>query len=185
MIVGGRSRRVLGVLTLLAGIAGCSAADPALQAPSSTSPSSTTVPTVAAPPPVPTAAPDRCARSTLAGMDLAHRVGQLMMVGVPVNDPIGGYAQLMTQAVGNVFLAGRSSAGAEVIGAAVATLQIQGLNATGAFLQIAADQEGGLVQTLTGPGFSAIPTALEQGRLSPDQLAAPPPRGAGAFGGAN
>lgn len=105
-------------------------------------------------------------------MDLAHRVGQVLIVGVPANDPVGGYARLIPFGVGNVFLAGRSSAGAAVIGAAVNTLQFQALNMTGAFLHVAADQEGGLVQTLTGPGFPPIPTGLEQGRLSPADLAA-------------
>jgi len=93
------------------------------------------------------------------------------MVGVPANDPAGGYARLMPHAVGSVFLAGRSSAGAATIGAAVATMQVHGLNATGAFLQVAVDQEGGLVQTLSGPGFSSIPTGLEQGQLSTTELA--------------
>jgi beta-N-acetylhexosaminidase len=103
-------------------------------------------------------------------MDLVHRVGQLLMVGVPANDPVGGYTQLIPYAVGSVFLAGRSGAGAEAIGRAVTMTQIQGLNATGTFLQVAADQEGGLVQTLTGPGFSPIPSALVQGQLSTQEL---------------
>ena len=43
---------------------------------------------------------------------------------------------------------------------------------TGPGLWLAADQEGGLVQTLGGPGFDELPTAVEQGRLPDDQLAA-------------
>ena len=35
---------------------------------------------------------------------------------------------------------------------------------------IAADQEGGLVQRLRGPGFSAIPSAVAQGELLPGAL---------------
>nr|MBA3412003.1 glycoside hydrolase family 3 protein [Geodermatophilaceae bacterium] len=77
---------------------------------------------------------------------------------------------MIPYAVGSVFLAGRSGAGAEAIGRAVTMTQIQGLNATGTFLQVAADQEGGLVQTLTGPGFSPIPSALVQGQLSTQEL---------------
>ena len=104
-------------------------------------------------------------------MDLNQRVGQLLMVGVPANDPAAGYARLIPHAVGGVFLAGRSSTGAEAVGTAVTTLQLQAINTTGAFLHVAADQEGGLVQTLTGPGFTAIPDGVEQGRLSTAELA--------------
>lgn len=104
-------------------------------------------------------------------MDLFRRVGQLLIVGVPANDPVGGYAQLVPFGVGSVFLAGRSNAGAAVVGAAVTTIQFQSLSATGTFLHIAVDQEGGLVQTLTGPGFPPIPSGLEQGRMTPAELA--------------
>ena len=37
---------------------------------------------------------------------------------------------------------------------------------------VAANQEGGLIQSLKGPGFSMIPSALEQGRLSAATLEA-------------
>jgi beta-N-acetylhexosaminidase len=37
---------------------------------------------------------------------------------------------------------------------------------------VGADQEGGQIQHLTGPGFSTIPTALAQGQLSPATLQA-------------
>ncbi|MBA3799216.1 MAG: glycoside hydrolase family 3 protein [Actinomycetota bacterium] len=117
-------------------------------------------------------------------MNLNQRAGQLMMVGVPANDPVGGYTELVPYAVGGVFLAGRSSAGAEVVGAAVTTLQVQGLNATGTFLHVAADQEGGLVQTLSGPGFSPIPDGVEQGRLSTTELASQTAIWAGELAGA-
>lgn len=93
------------------------------------------------------------------------------MVGVPAADPVAGYARLIPFGVGSVFLAGRSNAGAAAVGAAVTTVQFQAINATGSFLHVAADQEGGLVQTLTGPGFSSIPSGLEQGRSSPAELA--------------
>lgn len=37
-------------------------------------------------------------------------------------------------------------------------------------LLIAADQEGGAVQTLPGPGFDDVPTVMEQGRLGSGEL---------------
>ncbi|MGI8628397.1 MAG: glycoside hydrolase family 3 N-terminal domain-containing protein [Geodermatophilaceae bacterium] len=169
---GNRSRSAVVLAVLMVAITACSAPERAAENPGGTS-GATSPPTASSPPrPAPTAAPDACARAALARMDLAHRVGQVLIVGVPANDPVGGYARLIPFGVGSVFLAGRSSAGAAVIGAAVNTLQFQALNMTGAFLHVAADQEGGLVQTLTGPGFPPIPTGLEQGRLSPADLAA-------------
>ncbi len=85
--------------------------------------------------------------------------------------PVAGYTQLVPYAVGSVFLAGRSSAGAAAVATAVTTLQLQATSTTGTFLHVAADQEGGLVQTLTGPGFTSIPDGVEQGRLSKSELA--------------
>lgn len=104
-------------------------------------------------------------------MDVAHRVGQLLLVGVPVADPVGGYAAVSPYAVGGVFLAGRSTAGVDTVRAAVDVLQYAGIAATGAYLHVATDQEGGLVQALKGPGFTAIPTAVEQGELPAAALA--------------
>ena len=70
--------------------------------------------------------------------------------------------------VGELFLQGRSTAGAAAVAAAVAQLQ-----ATVPLpLQISVDQEGGLVQTLRRPGFDDVPTAVEQGRLDPATLRA-------------
>jgi beta-N-acetylhexosaminidase len=88
------------------------------------------------------------------------------MVGVSVTDPVGSAAVLSGVAVGGLFLQGRSSAGVEAVGAAVAQLQA----AAEIPLQIAVDQEGGLVQTLKGPGFDLVPTAVEQGRQQPAAL---------------
>ncbi len=55
-----------------------------------------------------------------------------------------------------------------------ATRHLAGLasdSATGGLgLLLAADQEGGAVQQLRGPGFTRMPSALEQGDLSPAQL---------------
>ena len=38
-------------------------------------------------------------------------------------------------------------------------------------LFVATDQEGGVIRVLQGPGFSEIPSALEQGRWRPGQAA--------------
>ena len=116
-----------------------------------------------------------CAEQTLAGLDLDQQVGQLLMIGVPVQDPVAGYAALPDVPVGGLFLYGRSSAGAEEVAAQVAELQA----AAPLPLQVAVDQEGGSVQTLRGRGFDAVPSALAQGRMAPADLAAATSRWAG------
>ncbi|MDQ4039725.1 MAG: glycoside hydrolase family 3 protein [Actinomycetota bacterium] len=171
-IAANRSRWAVLLAVLVVAVTACSAPEQTVENPEGTSGATSASTASGTPRPVPTAAPDACARTTLARMDVAHRVGQLLIVGVPANDPVGGYARLIPFGVGSVFLAGRSSAGAAVIGAAVTTIQFQALSTTGTFLHVAVDQEGGLVQTLTGPGFAPIPTGLEQGRLSAADLAA-------------
>ena len=68
--------------------------------------------------------------------------------------------------VGSVILQGRSQLGVR------GTAQITGLLQANAKppLFIAADQEGGQVQVLRGPGFADIPTAVTQGGYSPATL---------------
>ena len=105
---------------------------------------------------------DICAEATLPRLDLAGRAGQVLMVGLPVTDPLAGFDELTPYRVGNVFLAGRSSADADQLSAAISLMQAGAIGRTGTFLHVAVDQEGGFVQTLSGPGFSAIPTAVAQ-----------------------
>ena len=107
-----------------------------------------------------------CADRTLADLSVDEQVGQLLMVGVPAADPASGAAALSGVPVGGLFLQGRSSADAASVAASVAELQ----EGAAVPLQIAVDQEGGLVQTLKGPGFDRVPTALEQGRQDPAAL---------------
>ncbi len=122
------------------------------------------------PTPAPRAPPDACARAALARLDLAGRAGQVLMVGVDINDPQPGYAELAPYRIGSVFLAGRSTAGVDVIRTAVMPLQTDALGTTGAYLHLAVDQEGGNVQSLRGPGFTDLPTALEQAAAGPEAL---------------
>ena len=102
----------------------------------------------------------------LAAMSLPQRVGQLFMVGTPATEvsPVTLRA-IQADHVGNVILTGRSTAG--VVATAKVTSRLQKLASTAATagvpLFISTDQEGGQVQVLRGPGFSAIPSALTQG----------------------
>jgi beta-N-acetylhexosaminidase len=133
----------------------------ATASPAATTPAATTT----RPPPA------SCAERTLAGLDPAHRAAQLLMVGVPADDPTAGRALVTAAAVGGVFLRGRSARPVTEIGSDVAALQAAAAAAGTLPLEVSADQEGGQVQTLSGPGMPTIPSALQQGRLDPASLA--------------
>jgi beta-N-acetylhexosaminidase len=124
---------------------------------SSSAPTTTAAPT----------GPEAEADALLARLDRRQQVLQLFMVGVRL-DGLAAGAPLAEQGVGGLFLAGRSQAASGDL--AAVTSQWQGAAPIG--LWIACDQEGGQVQALKGPGFPLLPSALEQGRLPPDQLAA-------------
>jgi beta-N-acetylhexosaminidase len=98
-------------------------------------------------------------------MDLEHRVGQLLMVGVPVSDIGSGEAVVTRYHVGGIFLRGRSTAPAAVVRVGLDRLQRATVALGGVRLHVAVDQEGGQVQTLRGPDFPPIPAAVQQGRL--------------------
>jgi beta-N-acetylhexosaminidase len=103
---------------------------------------------------------------TLATLDPRARVGQLFVAGVPLTDLASG-AAVVRSGVGGVFLAGRSTR--SVTDLASVTAGWQSLT-RGPRLWVAADQEGGQVQTLSGPGFARLPTATAQGQLPAGQL---------------
>ncbi|WP_460775541.1 glycoside hydrolase family 3 N-terminal domain-containing protein [Microbacterium sp. GXF7504] len=113
--------------------------------------------TTASPTPTPTATAD-----PLDALTLEQRVGQLFMVGTPVEgaDP-ATLAAVAERHAGGVFLHGRSDAGTEAIAGLVS--QFTSLVPAGSPpLWVATDQEGGDVQVLSGPGFDDMPTALTQ-----------------------
>lgn len=133
--------------------------------PTSTRPNPTPTPT-----PHPTATPRPTVPSVLARLPLAARVGQLLMVGVPAaGTSDAALRQLGRYRVGGVILTGRSHAGTSATAALTARVQAA---VPGPAVLVATDQEGGAVQVLTGPGFSAIPSARSQGRWSPAELRA-------------
>jgi beta-N-acetylhexosaminidase len=107
-----------------------------------------------------------------AAMTPAERVGQLFMVGVRSTGSTPAERRaLRRDAVGNVYLAGNTDGDVDDVarvvrraGRAATTHRVEPF--------VSVDQEGGLVQRLKGPGFSRMPTALEQGRRSPADLRA-------------
>lgn len=114
--------------------------------------------------------PDRAHR-LLASMSAAERVGQLFMVDCPTSQLAPNTVQaIQSQHVGAVILDGTSQASASEIAALTSRLELA--NPSRAKLLIATDQEGGLVQRLQGEGFSTMPSAVEQGLMSPAALQA-------------
>jgi beta-N-acetylhexosaminidase len=107
-------------------------------------------------------------------MTEAQRVGQLFLVGVPSNaatpDVVAAVNQyhfgsvLLTKSAASVSALAGGAAGIQ----ALATQQGTG----GVRFLVAANQEGGEVQQLSGPGFSVMPSALAQGQFSVGTLRA-------------
>jgi beta-N-acetylhexosaminidase len=107
----------------------------------------------------------------LQSMTEAQRVGQLFMVGASSTGPDAATMRAISiDHVGSVILTETSHGGVAAIAAVSHGLQ----TAAGktARLFIAADQEGGEVQRLSGPGFDTIPSATQQGTMTPTQLRA-------------
>ncbi|WP_405735908.1 glycoside hydrolase family 3 protein [Streptomyces sp. NBC_01537] len=102
-------------------------------------------------------------------MTAAERIGQLFMGAARVpTTSAADLAVLRRYDVGSVILLGRSQVGVWRTRALADRLQSlkRTTKAGRAGLLVAVDQEGGQVQSLSGPGFSAIPAALEQGGWS-------------------
>jgi Beta-glucosidase-related glycosidases len=98
----------------------------------------------------------------------AQRVGQLLMIGLDGTSAASADdAQIARQHVGNVIYLGGWT-GSSRIRSTSKHLQSQASSpATGGVpLLIAADQEGGSVQQLKGPGFTPLVSALQQGRMT-------------------
>jgi beta-N-acetylhexosaminidase len=114
-------------------------------------------------------------------MSEAQRVGQLFLVGI-AGEPVPDVAQAVrTYHFGSLLFEGTSTASTAEIRSMTRAVQSMASSSATAQIRffIAANQEGGQVQELQGPGFSAIPPALDQGQLSPPLLE----REAAAWGG--
>src|SRR3954452_20896100 len=118
----------------------------------------------AAAPPVPPA------QRALDRMSLRQQVGQLFMVGTPATEVDGRTrSQIGRFHVGNVMLTRRSYDGVRQPALVTRTMQaeVSERATAGVRLFVATDQEGGVIRVLQGPGFSDIPSALEQGQRPP------------------
>jgi beta-N-acetylhexosaminidase len=117
--------------------------------------------------------PASCPATVLASMSEAQRIGQLFLVGLPDNEVAGTVAGTITaHHFGSVIFGADSKGG--IAGALQVATAVQALTSSAATDRVrffvAANQEGGQVQALTGPGISDIPSALDQGSVSPGAL---------------
>jgi len=98
-----------------------------------------------------------------------------MMVGVDATAPKQSSNEAVdTHHVGNIFIAGRTTAGSQATQKVISSFTSKvGPDTThSAPMLVATDQEGGEVQVLTGSGFSDIPSAMDQSTQPRDQLVA-------------
>jgi beta-N-acetylhexosaminidase len=166
----------LAVAFLCVAVAGCVtvAPSPTPSIPTAV-PSSSTVATPT-PTPVPTQVPTEvpsCAAQMLATLTEAQRIGQLFNIGL-AKDQLDATerAAVAKYHFGSMWFTAKSSTGVAAIRAIADAVQAQATpSATGGVgFFVAANQEGGLIQALSGPGFDAIPSALSQGALTPAVL---------------
>jgi beta-N-acetylhexosaminidase len=102
-----------------------------------------------------------------------QRIGQLFLLGL-ANDQLGSAEQsaIRTYHFGSVWFVEQSAAGAPAIRAVADAVQALATAETTANVRffVAANQEGGIIQSLSGPGFSTIPSALDQSAIDPATL---------------
>jgi len=114
-----------------------------------------------------------CVAQVYGRLTLAQRVGQLFLVGLSANaaGPVTT-AALQQYHFGSLLLGTNSSAGVSAVAAATAHMQSLATSPItgGVRFFVAANQEGGQIQALSGPGFSDMPPALIQGTWSVSTL---------------
>ncbi|MFF0338233.1 glycoside hydrolase family 3 N-terminal domain-containing protein [Kribbella sp. NPDC004875] len=181
-------RRPVALLALTAlAVAGCGGNDAPTAGPA-TVPSSTAPATEESSPPTdsatpletatakpsptkqPTKAPS-CVDQKLQALTLREQAAQLIMTGVDASGMSSAQRTVVRQQKpGSVFLVGRSGSLSHTRSATAA--MTTAATVKGVRPLIAADQEGGQIQRLKGPGFDRIPAATVQGTWSSSELTA-------------
>ena len=120
---------------------------------------------------VPTSHATGCAERAYLRLTAAERVGQLFLVGIPVpGTGTPSTAVIKADHFGSVLFVGNTSGGAGQV--RTLTDEMRKLAPPGVGMFVAANQEGGQIQPLRGPGFDAIPPATVQGTMPPGTLRA-------------
>lgn len=114
------------------------------------------------------------AREAVASMGMDERIGQLIMVPLCSGCDVTTVARTVNDThAGSILVTGTWNAGTASVRQAVEHVSSSAVSdAASPQLLVATDQEGGTVQHLRGEGFSAMPTPVEQGTLSAQELRA-------------
>jgi beta-N-acetylhexosaminidase len=171
----------LAALLLAAIVGGCAAAPSPSAAPSTSGPTPSSVATgsAALASPTPSTAPappprvDACVSATLASLSEAQRIGQLFVVGLRKDRVDQGLRNAVTTwHFGSVAFTTQTAVGVNAVRAIADDVQgmVTDASTRGVGFLVAANQEGGRIQGLSGPGFDTIPPALAQGRWTPAKL---------------
>jgi beta-N-acetylhexosaminidase len=108
-----------------------------------------------------------CVTQVLGGLTLAQRVGQLFLVGVDGNIAGPGLTAAEHAYHFGSLLLNKTSAGTAALAGQTAVMQELAPSGTGGVrFFIAANQEGGQIQQLSGPGFATMPSELTQGSFT-------------------
>ena len=139
--------------------------DPA-DSPGSPGPSESAPRTSSAPPSSSSSAP-RSDTPCADQLSMEQRVGQLMMMGVNSSGATADQLDILaTTRAGAVIMMGNHAGGRDGVRTITDELRSTAEQADGVELLVATDQEGGLVQRLTGPGLDTIPAAATQATWS-------------------
>jgi beta-N-acetylhexosaminidase len=116
-----------------------------------------------------------CAERVTAELSTEQRIGQLFLLGLS-GDQLGPpeLGAIRDHHVGSVWFTETTTLGLAGVRAIADAVQNEATQATtgGVRFFVAANQEGGLVQALRGPGFSTIPSAVDQGHKDLGKLTA-------------
>ena len=113
-----------------------------------------------------------CPQRVYDSMSQAQRVGQLFLVGMPSNAATATVGQAVAAYHFGSVLLNKTSASIPTLASDTAGIQALATRAgTGSVrFFVAANQEGGQIQHLYGPGFAAMPSAVSQGQLATSTL---------------
>jgi beta-N-acetylhexosaminidase len=174
---GRRAWLVSCALMMIAALIGCStvptAAPPAVVTPTTSKPQSpTSLPSGTADSnPAESFTVNQPCVELVSKMSRSEQAGQLLVVAVSSRGIRPSEESIVDRTrAGSVLLLGNSRAGMQAIRGVVGRVRDAARSPEGVAVMLAADQEGGLVQRLRGPGFTRIPSATVQAKQSDAQL---------------